>query len=63
MPRRKAEKVLRVMAELMASEAAVSALLPIRPATEHAAVQQARREAVAVFQRTLPVFLAMLDRV
>lgn len=59
-PRRRSERFLKAMAETLASEDAVSDILPIRPRGDHAAVQRARREAVAAFRQLLPAFLAAL---
>lgn len=61
--RKKSERFLRLMAETLASEDAVSEILPIRPATDHASVQKARRGALALFRAQLPVFLAKLPPV
>lgn len=58
--RRRSERFLRHMAETLASEDTVSEILPIRPRSDHAALMQARREAMAMFRALLPTFLAML---
>lgn len=61
-PRRRSETFLRLMAEMLASEENLSAVFHIRPTSERAAVAKARREAAAMFEKLLPLFLARLPR-
>lgn len=61
--RKKSERFLKLMAETLASEDSVSEILPIRPRSDHANVQKARRGALALFRAQLPVFLAKLPPV
>lgn len=58
--RRRAERFLRLMADRLATEEGLASVFPIRPDSDRAALQQARREAVALFEKLLPVFLASL---
>jgi hypothetical protein len=58
--RRKGERYLRLMAQKLAAEENLSSLFPIRPQKDFASVQRARRQAAAIFERLLPVFLARL---
>lgn len=60
MPRKKGEAFLIRMGELLASEEAVSNILPIRPDSETEMVQAARVQAVAMFRQYLRVFMARL---
>jgi hypothetical protein len=61
--RKRGERFLRLMAETLASEEAVSEIMPIRPRSDHEDVQKARRGALALFRAQLPVFLARLPPV
>lgn len=58
--RRKGEKFIKEWMELLASEAAVEALLPIRPQHERAAVADAQREAMAWLRQVAPTLIASL---
>lgn len=62
MGRRKAEKYLRQLAEIIAQEENLSAVFHLRPVTQHADVRKARRQASAMFQGYLPLFLARIPR-
>jgi hypothetical protein len=58
--RRRGERFLRLMADKLASEESLAAVLSIRPSADRAAVAEATREAAAWLDRALPVFLARL---
>lgn len=60
MPRRKAERFLRVVSEIMATEESVSLVLPIRPASQSGEIRRARREAMSLYKQLLPTFVARL---
>jgi hypothetical protein len=61
MKRSAADAVLQDMAETLANEEAVSALIiPIRDPAGHSQVQRARRGAVAIFRQYLPIFVSAL---
>lgn len=60
--RRRAEAFLRRASELLADEASVAALFPIRPREGVTALNKARREAVGVFRVLLPAFVAAVPR-
>lgn len=60
--RRRAEAFLRYASELLADEESITQLLPLRPASQHAEVTKARREAVALFRRYVPAFIAAMPR-
>lgn len=63
LPRKeRAPAFLQVASEILANEESVSLLLPIRPASEHAAVSSARRAALALYRQYLPVLLARVPR-
>lgn len=51
---------VQVASEILATEESVSALFPIRPASQHAAVNRSRRMALAWMRHMMPVFLARL---
>jgi len=55
-----AERFLRIQATTLANEMSLETVIPIRGASEHASVVKARRGAVAMFRRYLPVFVAKL---
>ena len=58
--RKRGSEFLKIMAEALASEERLSEILPIRPASDHEAVQKARRRALALFRAQLPVYLAKI---
>jgi hypothetical protein len=58
--RKRGERFLQLMAASLATEEAVSNVLPIRPVRAMGDVQKARREATALFKQLLPVFIARL---
>lgn len=58
--RKKAERYLRTMADKLAWEDNLAAVFQIRPHTEQRLVSIARQQAVAIFERHLPIFLAAL---
>lgn len=58
--RKRSERFLRLMAEKLANEENLSQVFHIRPSADALRVQRARREAAAMFERFLPVFLARL---
>jgi hypothetical protein len=60
-PRKRSEAFLDEAAAMLASEDRLTELFPIRPEADHAAVRQARREAVAMFKLNLPTFLASIE--
>jgi hypothetical protein len=60
MGRRKADRFLRLIAEKLASEENLAQVFSIRPSSEAAEVREVRRQAVALFGRYLPLFLARL---
>jgi hypothetical protein len=62
MPPKQAKRFLRSIAETFASEDALSAIMPIRPGSSQAAVQRARRGALAMYRAQLPLFISMLGR-
>lgn len=55
-----AERFLRRQAELLADEQSLETVIPIRGRSEQQEVVRARRGAVAMFRRYLPVFVAKL---
>jgi hypothetical protein len=55
---KKAGAFIRRQAEMLASEEALAATFPLRPSKDNAAVAKARRGAVAVFKRYMPIFLS-----
>jgi hypothetical protein len=61
-PRKKGEKFLRMAGEALAEEELLASVFQIRPSRQHAAVRRARKEAAAIFERYLPVWLARLPR-
>lgn len=60
MGRKKAERFLRLMAEKLASEENLSSVFQIRPTSEETEVARARRQAVEMYRRYLPIFLARI---
>jgi hypothetical protein len=62
LPRKKGERILRCIADQLASELTVSSIEPIRPSSLHAAEKVACRQAFAVFRQEMPALLAALDR-
>jgi hypothetical protein len=58
--RRRGEAFLRHATEILASEENLELLFPIRPRTQHAALNKARREAVGLFRQLLPSLIASL---
>lgn len=60
--RKTGEKFLAAMAETLADEQAVSQIVPIRGSSSFAAVQDARKRAVAIFHAFWPIFRATLSR-
>jgi hypothetical protein len=61
LPKSEALSVLRGMAEDLATEESLASVMLLRPPPEQAAVNRARREAISLFRRLLPVWLAALD--
>lgn len=61
LPKPDALRVLRGMAEDLANEDSLSNVLLMRPPPEQAAVNRARRQAIASFRRFLPVWLQAID--
>jgi hypothetical protein len=59
-PRRRARAFLDAATRTLADEESVSLLLPYRPSTERAAVNLARRRAVALFRALTPSLVAKL---
>lgn len=62
MGRRRAERYLRLMAEIISQEENLSAVFQLRPVTQQGEVRKARRQAAAMFDGYLPLFLARLRR-
>lgn len=60
--RRRGEAFLRRTAELLENEESVASLVPIRPMAQAAAMNRARREALAVFRTYLPALIASLSK-
>lgn len=58
--RKKAERYIQLMAEKLAAEENLSAVFHIRPTSERAAVHRARKQAAAMFERLLPIWLARI---
>lgn len=58
--RKKGERMLKIMADKLATEQSLSEVFVARPATKHAEMQLARRHAANMFDRYLPTFLARL---
>jgi hypothetical protein len=59
-PRKVGERFLLVAAEKLASEENMASVFQIRPHAHWPASQRARKQAVALFERYLPTFLARL---
>jgi len=59
-PRRRARAFLDVAASILATEDTLAELMPSRPASEHARLSLARRQALAMFRAYLPTFIARL---
>lgn len=57
---KKGERFLKGMADRLASEERLAEALRFRPASEDAAVSQARRSAMLWFRQALPIFMARL---
>lgn len=57
---KRGRKFVTSMAQRLANEESVADTLPIRPDSQKLAVRKARREAVGLFRRLLPVFTARL---
>lgn len=62
MPRRKADKYLKLLAESLATEDAVTKLVPLRSATRHADSSLERRKALDLFRASLPFFMSSVRR-
>lgn len=62
MPRKKAERFLRDLAEKLAEEENLASVFQLRPKTERAATAVATKQAVEAYARFLPIFLARLPR-
>jgi hypothetical protein len=60
--KKRSERFLQLMAEKLANEENLSQVFQIRPTEDAIRVRRARREAVAMFERYLPIFLARLPR-
>ncbi|WP_332690049.1 hypothetical protein [Devosia sp.] len=58
--RKKGDAFLRAAAEILASEESLAAVMPIRGASQAAAVSKARRGAIALFRALTPTFLGRL---
>lgn len=59
-PRRRARSFLDAAAGILEDEQTVASVRPIRPSSDHLAMVQARREALAMFERLRPTLLARL---
>jgi hypothetical protein len=60
LPKKKCERLLRRMADMLANEESLDTVLPIRPKGDRPAVIHARRQAIAMYRQMLPVLLASL---
>lgn len=60
--RKRSEKFLRLMAEKLANEDNLASVFQIRPNSDAVRVSKARKQAVAMFEKYLPIFLARLPR-
>lgn len=60
MGRKKALRMLRVMAEGFATEQDMASVLPVRPARDAVEVGRVRREAAEAYMRYTPVFAAAI---
>lgn len=58
--RENAREYLHLLAEILASEEALSMTFPIRPTADSAESRRARRAAIAMFRTCVPVFLARI---
>lgn len=59
-PRLRARAFLDAAARSLADEESIATLLPIRPARDHAAVAEARKQAIGIFRQLMPAFVAKL---
>ena len=53
---------MKLASEILATEESVSLLFPIRPSSQHVAVNTARLQAIAMFKQWIPVFLARVPK-
>lgn len=60
MPRKKSERFLRMVAEKLAEEEALSAVFHIRPQTQRARLRISRRQAAEWYRCWLPTFVARM---
>ncbi|WP_332763991.1 hypothetical protein [Phenylobacterium sp.] len=58
--RKKGDAFLRAAAEILRDEESLAAVMPIRGASQAAAVSKARRGAIALFRALTPTFLGRL---
>jgi hypothetical protein len=58
--RKRADRFLRMMADRLAQEDNLSSVFQIRPQSELSNVRIARKQAAAIFERYMPIFLAQL---
>lgn len=58
LPAKKADKIVRVMAQKLADEENMAAVFLLRPAEQRQATARAHRQAAEVFRRWAPIFLA-----
>lgn len=62
MRRKQAEKYLRIVSEILATEETLAQILPLQARSHHAALNQARRGALYWFRAALPTFIARLPK-
>lgn len=60
--RRKANLFLRMMTEKLASEESLASVIQFRRTAEESEVRRARTQAITLWQRYLPTFLARVPR-
>ena len=58
--KRRARVFIDTAASILANEESLSLIVPIRPTTQMAEVNRARRQALAIFRAYAPTFLARL---
>lgn len=61
LPKEEALRILRAMAEDLATEEAFANVLLLRPPPEQKDENRERKRAIAAFRRFLPVWLAAID--
>lgn len=59
-PRRRARAFLDHASRLLATEESLARSFPLRPSGDHAAMTQARQEAIALYRAFLPTFIAAI---